>query len=102
MKVGAKVFVDISLLLVELERILVPVGAGARLDPLSGENDWFRAWPGGLRMLGLELVCCMDLGLPPGIDEPGEGDAESRVNGLVRHRGPFTAGTDIATTKTVF
>lgn len=101
MKVGAKVFVDGSLFLVELERILVPVRTGARLDPLSGENDWFRAWPGGLRILGLEL-CCMDLGLPSGIDEPGEGDAESRVNGLVRHRGPFTAGTDIATTKTVF
>ena len=52
-------------------------------------------------MLGLELYC-MDLGLPCGTDGPGEGDAESRVNGLVRHLGPFTAGTDIAIAREAF
>ena len=36
-----------------------------------------------------------DIGLAVGTIAPGEGEAESRLNGLLRHRGPLAAQEDI-------
>jgi hypothetical protein len=56
----------------------------------KGENDWCRAWPvsiGGES--GDEMRVDFGLSRPLNGDIIGEGEGESRVKGLLRHRGPF-------------
>lgn len=71
------------------------IGTGARLEPLLGEKEWLRLCAGesGGRGDGLTTA---DIGLSFGFVGPGEGDAESLLKGLLRHRGPLPATEDIA------
>lgn len=41
-------------------------------------------------------VTTIDLGLAPDIAGDGEGDVDSRLNGLLRHLGPLVADVDMA------
>lgn len=53
-----------------------------------------RLWPADFGAPG-DGVKTADIGLAVGNDGPGDGDAESLLNGLLRHRGPPFAVDDI-------
>lgn len=95
MNCGAKVFEVWLLLRFELDLCLV-VRAGARFDPLRGENDWLRLCAKGFEVpVGVGEVKTWDFGRSLDMKGPGDGEGESRLKGLLRQREPPTAEVDI-------
>ena len=69
----------------------------AKLDPLSGENDWLRMCPAEFVVPNGEVMT-KDLGRTLEAAGPGDGDGDPRSKRLLRHRAPPGAVVDMMLT----